>query len=54
MGNLSIFEVWSNVKDSKSSSSVDFYDFYVETGKELNIATIHSLFKDNKGYQDEL
>ena len=39
---------------SKSSSSVDFYDFYVETGKELNIATIHSLFKDNKGYQDEL
>ena len=35
-------------------SSVEFYDFYVINGKELNIATVHSLFKDNKGYIDEL
>ena len=26
----------------------------VINGKELNIATVHSLFKDNKGYIDEL
>jgi len=35
-------------------SSVKFYDFYVVNGKELNIATVQSFFKDQKGYQHEL
>ena len=35
----------------QNKRSVEFYDLYVNNGQELNIATIHSLFKDNKGYK---
>ena len=38
----------------KRKSSVKFYDFYVVNGKELNIATVQSYFKDEKGYTNEL
>ena len=30
---------------------VDFYDFYVENGKELNISIIFSTFLDKRGYK---
>ncbi len=38
----------------RKRSSVNFYDFYVINGKELNIATVQSYFKDKKGYRNEL
>lgn len=43
-------QLFRRTLDSKNKS-VEFYDFYVVNGKELNITTIHSYFKDNKGYK---